>query len=148
MGASSSSANAVEVDARFPSGPWRGYWEQNLVRGWMDLHFTFAAGRLSGWGHDALGHFVVHGRYDLATGQVTFEKLIINKHLVNYLGQCRAGMIAGRWSIPHDDQGPFRVWPKALGDHGPLEAQHADHWPEELRAPSAPAPLPGEASSG
>lgn len=148
MATARSSVSPVETDPRFPSGPWRGYWDQSLVRGWMDLQFTFAAGRISGWGHDALGDFVVSGRYDLSTGQVTFEKLIINRHLVNYQGECRAGMIAGRWSIPNDDQGPFRVWPKALGDQGPIEAQQVDLWPEERRTKPVSLAHPGEASSG
>jgi len=110
----------VEPDARFPSGPWRGFFVQPLLPGrhWMDLQLTFREGTIRGEGLDWVGRFVVVGRYDLGDGKCWWTKRYVGKHDVAYQGYNEGRGIWGLWEIPPDFRGGFHIWPKAMGDAG------------------------------
>ncbi|HXE53271.1 MAG TPA: hypothetical protein VN541_09665, partial [Tepidisphaeraceae bacterium] len=54
---------ATEVDPRFPSGEWKGFWLQRGLAGrqWMSLVLQFVEGHVSGEGRDAVGEFLIRG---------------------------------------------------------------------------------------
>jgi hypothetical protein len=100
----------------FPSGNWRGYWEQSL---WgqqpMDnLVLRFSAGRVEGEGRDVIGAFTFSGEYD-ERGTIRLVKQYLNAHQVLYVGEYDGeGTIHGRWSIPPHWSGKFAlspIWP-------------------------------------
>ena len=66
---------AVEMDPRFPSGRWVGFWDQ---REWgsqqMSLSLSFINGHLQGSGRDMVGRFDFAGTYDLESGRVHMVK--------------------------------------------------------------------------
>lgn len=66
---------SIEESRMYPSGRWRGYWDQ---AGWgrqsmRDLVLRFSAGEVEGQGADMVGSFTFHGTYDSA-GVVTLIK--------------------------------------------------------------------------
>jgi hypothetical protein len=95
----------------FPSGSWRGYWEQP---GWgrqpmNDLVLRFAGGAVEGEGTDCIGPFTFRGRYD-GQGTVTLVKQYLGRHQVLYRGAHDGeGTIFGRWSIGEFWSGPFAL---------------------------------------
>jgi hypothetical protein len=111
----------VETDARFPSGEWSGFFLQPSVsRGrWrMDLRLTFKEGLLRGDGIDGVGEFLIQGRYDLKTGEVTFHKRYLRRHEVFYRGWNEGKGIWGTWELMAAggrDKGGFHIWPKGHG---------------------------------
>jgi hypothetical protein len=97
----------------YPSGPWRGYWEQQAWgRQAMDnLVLRFEAGLVERHGKDVIGAFTFSGRYD-DQGKVTLIKHYIGRHEVLYEGTYDGeGMIFGRWSIWAIWSGPFALSP-------------------------------------
>ena len=97
----------------FPSGAWRGYWEQTMwgrqpMRG---LTLRFDSGRIDGDGDDIIGPFTFAGTYDDA-GAVTLVKQYVGRHDVLYHGAYDGeGSIIGRWSISTLWSGPFALAP-------------------------------------
>ena len=116
-----------ETDPRFPSGRWRGYFEQSGRRTRMELDLTFSRGRLFGDGRDAIGDFVLSGVYDCASGACELLKTYLGQHAVEYSGRAARG-IAGTWTLPDAARepgvttGPFHIWPIAAGE---ASADHA-----------------------
>ena len=114
-------AEQKEVDPRFPSGPWKGFWLQQGISGrqWMrDIALTFADGRISGQGTDSVGEFVFRGRYSLDDGKVTLFKRYVGAHEVIYQG-CNEGdgmWLWGTWQIRPRDRGGFHIWPQGEKD--------------------------------
>jgi hypothetical protein len=112
----------LESDARFPSGPWTGYWLQKAHpgRNLMELRLTFSKGVMTGEGRDWVGEFIVRGRYDLADGKCHWTKHIIGKHDVFYNGYNEGKGIWGMWEIAiagfAHDRGGFHIWPEGLGN--------------------------------
>jgi hypothetical protein len=98
----------------YPSGRWRGYWQQ---AGWgrqamRDLVMRFAAGRVEGSGTDVIGRFTFRGEYD-AAGTVTLLKQYLGRHQVLYRGRYDGeGTIFGEWSIGELWRGPFALSPE------------------------------------
>lgn len=96
----------------YPSGLWRGFWEQQFYgRQFMeDFTLRFADGIVSGGGKDIIGLFVVKGEY--TDGQINFVKQYVGRHKVIYTGQYDGeGSIHGTWVIPGDTKGPFSLSP-------------------------------------
>jgi hypothetical protein len=97
----------------YPSGSWRGYWEQ---AGWgrqamTDLELRFTGGLIEGEGRDVIGPFTFHGTYD-ERGNVRLVKQYVGRHQVEYLGTYDGeGTIFGRWSIGELWSGPFALSP-------------------------------------
>ena len=110
-----------EVDPRFPSGPWKGFWLQHGMSGrqWMrDVALAFADGRITGQGTDFVGEFVFRGRYSLDDGKVTLFKRYLGAHEVIYHG-CNDGdglWLWGTWQILPGDKGGFHLWPQGEKD--------------------------------
>ncbi len=110
-----------EMDDRFPTGEWTGFYLQpdSRQRHSMDLALAFAGGEISGEGDDPVGKFTMRGRYDTATAACSWLKQYVGQHGVDYSGQARQGGIIGHWSIarmPASWSGPFFIWPRAAGD--------------------------------
>jgi hypothetical protein len=98
----------------YPSGPWRGFWEQQF---WghqvmRDLVLRFADGQVEGAGIDVVGRFTFQGHYDNA-GHVVLVKQYLNRHQVLYTGRYDGeGTIFGEWSIGSIWRGPFALSPE------------------------------------
>jgi hypothetical protein len=114
----------LEHDSRFPSDEWRGVYPQPAVskgRFRMNLALTFKAGTLSGEGMDSVRKFIIKGRYDLQSGEVTFHKHYVGMHSVYYRGFAEGKGIWGTWEIsdPRNgfrDKGGFHIWPKGMAE--------------------------------
>lgn len=108
----------LEADPRFPSGPWIGYFLQDIHpgRNYMDLHLTFRHGQMTGEGCDFVGKFIISGRYQTQDGQCWWHKRYLGKHDVFYKGYNEGKGIWGVWEIPPQQRGGFHIWPKEMGD--------------------------------
>jgi hypothetical protein len=97
----------------YPSGAWRGFWEQTFW-GRQTMHpltLRFAGGRVEGEGADVIGRFTFRGEYD-ASGAVTLVKKYVGRHSVLYHGRYDGeGTILGEWSIGVV-RGPFALSPE------------------------------------
>jgi hypothetical protein len=95
----------------YPSGRWRGYWEQDFY-GRQPMHnlvLRFADGRVEGEGVDVIGRFTFQGEYD-DVGSITLLKQYVGKHQVWYQGRYDGeGTIFGEWSISEWWRGPFAL---------------------------------------
>jgi hypothetical protein len=97
----------------YPSGRWRGYWEQRAYgrQPMRDLVLRFSAGRIEGQGVDLIGPFTFRGEYD-QTGCVVLVKQYLRRHQVLYRGHYDGeGTIFGEWSIGELWRGPFALSP-------------------------------------
>jgi hypothetical protein len=97
----------------YPSGQWRGYWEQSYwgrqVMTELVLHFV--GGQVQGRGRDVIGAFTFTGQYD-DRGTITMVKQYLGRHSVAYRGQYDGeGTIFGQWSIGSEWSGPFALTP-------------------------------------
>jgi hypothetical protein len=108
----------VELDPRFPSGPWTGYFLQYWLPGRhaTDLRLTCRAGELDGAGRDWVGPFTIAGTYDVATGRCVWTKRYTGRHAVAYRGVNDGHGIWGVWELPQlgglfIDRGGFHIWP-------------------------------------
>ena len=109
----------LETDARFPSGPWVGFFLQPEIppgRHPMELHLTFRHGVVTGEGRDFVGEFLIRGRYQVEDGKCWWTKRFIGKHDVSYQGYNEGKGIWGTWDIPPSWRGGFYIWPEAMGD--------------------------------
>ena len=123
----------VEMDARFPSGPWRGFFIQKHRppgRHWMDLQLTFRDSLIRGEGRDWVGQFVVTGRYQLEDGKCSWRKKYLGKHEVAYKGYNEGRGIWGTWEIPPLLKDGFQIWPHGMGDPSADCAMQAVEQPE------------------
>jgi hypothetical protein len=105
----------------YPSGLWRGYWEQPIFgrQPMHDLMLSFSNGTISGQGRDVIGRFTFSGTYD-TQGNVQMTKQYLGRHQVLYVGHYDGeGTIFGNWSIVFS-RGPFVL---SLADHS--VAEHA-----------------------
>lgn len=98
------------------SGRWCGFWTQPTDSGFhrMELTLRFARGNVSGEGKDEIGPFTIAGRYQLASGQCSWEKRY-PYHTIDYQGVAQTSTIAGRWShrgSPACWSGDFKLWPE------------------------------------
>jgi hypothetical protein len=133
----------LEADARFPSGPWEGFWLQPVLdknRHWMELILTFRTGAITGEGRDRVGKFVIRGRYDTDDGSCYWSKRYLGKHDVFYQGYNEGRGIWGTWELKDPPwRGGFHIWPVGLGD--PTQRRTA----AEADAPTEPAFDPTDA---
>jgi hypothetical protein len=137
----------LETDPRFPSGPWRGYYEQRGLgggvgrgRGRMELGLMFRKGRITGSGRDPVGVFTMDGTYDLQSGLCSILKQYAT-HKVDYRGYNEGKGIWGQWRINAvfgliGSHGPFHIWP--VGEGAEAQAEEAE---EEV--PAGPATVGG-----
>ncbi|MHB8900028.1 MAG: hypothetical protein ACYC6Y_14870 [Thermoguttaceae bacterium] len=139
----SSSEEPHEIDDRFPTGEWIGFYLQpdSRQRHRMGLALEFTEGRIAGIGDDPVGRFTIRGSYDTSTAACSWAKQYVGKHAVDYSGQARQGGIIGHWSIASEPalwSGPFFIWPKA---HGELDAAFERAFLEyELESSGTPSP--------
>lgn len=95
------------------SGPWKGFWTQERVRGYMRLHLQFREANLSGTGNDPIGSFEIVGILCDDGQRVMFTQQY-RTHGVEYAGQWDGTMIYGKWTL-HDEAfteiGEFEIWP-------------------------------------
>ncbi len=88
----------------------------------MDLHLTFAQGRMTGDGTDDIGRFLINGGYNSANGECWWTKTYPGSHEVFYHGFRDGFGIWGGWDIPPLAKGGFHIWPRRAGN-GAHEAQ-------------------------
>lgn len=107
----------------YPSGVWRGFWQQD---GWgrqpMQAFILWfdPSGEVTGGGTDVIGPFTVAGECDPATGAVALLKMYRGKHTVEYVGRPDGeGCIGGEWAVNEDiggvayaTRGPFLLKPE------------------------------------
>jgi hypothetical protein len=98
----------------YPSGSWKGWWEQRPTWGrqtMKELILYFDAGTIEGSGQDVIGKFTFTGTYD-TVGRVRMIKQYIGRHQVLYEGNYDGeGTITGQWSIGALWRGPFALTP-------------------------------------
>jgi hypothetical protein len=89
---------------RFEGGAVRGkYYQYHQAFDMFFDFFSLREGRVSGQGHDSIGHFTIAGIYD-DEGKVSFTKQYIGQHAVEYNGNIKYDnlggfQIQGKWSI-------------------------------------------------
>jgi hypothetical protein len=112
------SIKGAEKDARFPSGPWTGFFWQTMFPGRnpMTLDMVFRDGQLEAQGGDRVGPFTFSGAYDITDGACTWTKQYLGKHQVAYSGVSQGPGIWGAWEITqfwglYRDRGVFHIWP-------------------------------------
>jgi hypothetical protein len=137
----------VETDARFPSGPWEGFFLQPTMRkgrSWMELILTFRAGVVQGEGRDWVGSFLVRGRYTLDDGKCWWSKRYVGKHDVAYTGYNEGKGIWGTWEMKeYAWRGGFHIWPVGMGDPSkPKLAEAVDvSQADTVEIPTEPLPV-------
>ncbi len=136
----------IEIDSRFPSGPWCGFFLMSHLPGrhQMELHLTFRQGVMTGEGRDQIGAFLIRGRYQVEDGQCWWTKRYISKHDVSYRGYNEGKGIWGLWEIPPTWKGGFHIWPEAMGDPTQQKLAEAIDQPVEIEM-EAGAGMPVEA---
>jgi hypothetical protein len=116
----------LEIDARFPSGKWLGFFLQaqgsRPGRHKMELNLSFKNGALSGECRDWVGHSLIHGSYSTADGQCHWIKRYSGRHHIQYDGYNEGKGIWGTWEIPPVInsgllwRGGFHIWPEGMAD--------------------------------
>lgn len=108
----------------YPSGPWKGFWQQELWGRQPMERFELAflpTGDVRGQGADVIGAFAFTGRFDPTTGEMRMTKRYVGKHTVEYVGRGDGeGRIVGTWNISDVWKGPFSMNPVVRGDE-PIE---------------------------
>src|SRR5437868_9672913 len=100
----------------FVSGPWAGcYTYQPGDRHRMDLQLIVASGAMTGDGNDAVGRFLIKGRYDEATLECHWTKSYLGAHDVFYRGFREGKGIWGTWELAIPFHGGFHIWPRSAG---------------------------------
>ena len=97
----------------FPSGVWRGFWEQaGFGRQAMDdITLHFRNGEITGQGRDSVELFTFHGDYVETTGEIWLTKKYQGRHEVEYRGRPDGeGCILGTWTIKERIGGEDAVW--------------------------------------
>jgi len=110
----------TEADPRFPSGKWGGFYTCHgfTEKHPMELLLTFANGTMSGEGRDAVGEFLVSGRYHTDNGVCNFRKQYVARHAVEYSGFNEGKGIWGTWEIRAAAKGGFHIWPEGMTTAG------------------------------
>ncbi len=98
----------------------------------MDLHLSFAEGRMIGDGNDDVGRFLIKGRYDAIARECWWTKSYIGAHDVFCRGYREGKGIWGTWEISMLSHGGFHIWPKSAGE-GDARAESL----EELKSAEA-----------
>jgi hypothetical protein len=120
-----------ESDARFPSGPWTGFFIQPHMPGkhWMELKLTFRDGIMEGEGRDRVGPFLIKGRYQVEDGKCFWNKTYVKRHSLMYQGYNEGKGIWGTWEENARNKGGFHIWPEGMADPTQI------HLAEEADAP-------------
>jgi hypothetical protein len=117
-------------DSDFPSGPWLGFYTYHGGRRKFrtDLTLTFKNGRMSGFGIDNVGPFIISGSYDARSKECDWMKTYVGRHNVAYRGFREGKGIWGTWDIRPTDRGGFHIWPlgEAEGERAYQEAEHSE----------------------
>ena len=121
MSDDSTQAELTEVDERFVTGEWRGFFLERHTgthRNWMDLVLSFCEGSVRGDGRDCVGEFGIKGRYDVKSGKVWLDKHYVGRHHVDYKGYADGTNrgIWGIWELGDSSRGGWHIWPAAIGD--------------------------------
>lgn len=124
-------AHAVNYNGTYKAGVMTGKWEIpgncsgkfNLMVGWqrwtgqffqdgtgnkMELDYMYVGDSgVIGGGKDVVGEFKVNGKKDGNT--ITFAKHYIGAHTVYYMGGLEGRKITGKWTIPDNCEGKFKL---------------------------------------
>lgn len=102
-------------DIRQCSGPWRGLWTQDDIRGTMAMRLTFDGCAIAGSGSDRDGPFLLRGEYDPSAETVQILKAY-RTLVVVYEGSWNGKFVNGVSIIGHPvpvDLGTFEMWPES-----------------------------------
>jgi len=102
-------------DIRECSGPWRGLWTQDDIRGAMAMRLRFDDCSITGEGSDNDGPFSLAGSYDPATETVQILKSY-RTLAVQYEGSWNGQFVTGVSIIGYPfplDLGIFEMWPES-----------------------------------
>ena len=121
---SNNSTPKLELDDRFPSCRWIGFWLQPPIEGQQqtELLLTFSEGVMTGTGFDWVGEFTIKGQYSVETGVCHWIKRYVGSHSVVYHGYNEGKGIWGMWEIRHPflqlalTRGGFHIWPETMAD--------------------------------
>jgi hypothetical protein len=114
-------SSSNEIDARFPSGKWLGFWTQTVpiqAKPQQEMWLTFRDGVIQGEGRDLVGKFLVCGTYSTSDGRCFWTKRYVGQHDVFYQGFNEGKGIWGTWEIRGAItlKGGFHIWPEGLPD--------------------------------
>jgi hypothetical protein len=131
----------LETDSRFPSGEWNGFYLQPSMgkdRFRMCLALTFKNATVTGEGQDSVWQFLIRGRYDRHSGEVTFHKHYRGMHSVYYRGFAEGKGIWGTWELLNSDcgfsdKGGFHIWPKGMRESAGAELVEVVKAPAEKK---------------
>jgi hypothetical protein len=131
----------LETDPRFPSGPWMGFYNYPRLplKFKMELRLSFSGGRMVGEGLDAVGLFVIDGKYNLESGECNWTKQYIGKHSVLYRGFNESKGIWGTWEISASGKtvrGGFHIWPVGMPDPTQPTLKEEVDLPKEVEQPT------------
>src|SRR4051812_30939410 len=103
----------VDVDERFPSGPWTGFFLHPTLPGphLMDMILTFRVGVKTGEGGARFGDFSFKGRYQVEDGRCRWTKAYVRRHSLSYQGFNEGKGIWGNWEVSPRHGGGFHIWP-------------------------------------
>lgn len=110
----------------YPSGQWRGFWQQEGFGRQPMEEFTiaFKGRQIRGHGRDIVGTFTIRGECEPATGAIAMIKHYLGRHTVRYQGAPDGeGSILGTWTIEGmlgEQSGPFLIQPAMPLDVGSL----------------------------
>ena len=118
MSRAESSPPRPSNDARFPDGPWTGFFLQPILPGrhGMELILRFADETIVGEGRDRVGEFLIRGRYQTADGRCWWTKTYVGQHDVFYEGFNEGRGIWGTWQMEASWRGGFHIWPEGMED--------------------------------
>ncbi|WP_435007610.1 hypothetical protein P12x_004875 [Tundrisphaera lichenicola] len=137
----------VEIDERFPSGPWTGFFLQPNLPGRhsMDMILTFREGKIIGEGRDRIGDFAFKGHYQISDGKCWWTKTYLKQHSLAYQGYNEGKGIWGTWEYNTLHRGGFHIWPVAMGDPTQAKLAEAIEQPTEVNVPipAEPVAVPG-----
>ncbi len=124
------STQAGAEDARFPSGPWTGFFLQpdRPGRHAMELHLIFKDAEVQGEGRDRVGAFLIKGRFQVEDGRCWWTKSYVGQHQVHYQGYNEGKGIWGLWEMQLPWKGGFHIWPECMED----PTQPRSHTSEDL----------------
>jgi hypothetical protein len=100
----------------------------------MDLVLEFKNGVITGDGADGIGSFVISGNYSTQSGECSWAKQYVGRHVVDYKGFREGKGIWGNWTLPLWTGG-FHIWPLSEG----MPAEAAEEENEENKPAYSPA---------
>lgn len=101
-----------DFEIKLDSAGWNGWFEQGGDKKDMELDMSIGGDAVFGSGVDAVGSFIVRGTFDEGSGDCNFAKQYIGQHQVLYFGKNNGQAVRGKWTIPDNCEGKFKLTKK------------------------------------